>query len=562
MTEHASEQREEVSAPEPEAVSGYAPATAGPLSMGPALARAIGNRAMGKLAGRMAIARQNHDVPATQPERVLVLGLYERPLPGGYIVPAQELLMREATSATQMRPVMMGGMEESFNRTWRPLAPSGLASATLVQEAMEGNTYNIKSIYFNTAGVDLLAKYPPGTGAGRMADFPEGTFQTGAELRSVVANLAANQHKVDVYVRHRGGLSIVRATTQTVEGAPLPADWGRHLPPSFRTMAPEGGSTPPPASGGGTPPATPEEAPPSTVRPGAKGAAPAETPATPRPVAPTEAPPSVKLGPSAPAKAPTAPADPAVRNIASQANGRLSSEIDLVVVGTALKGVLIVAQFIGTILMLTDFMNMATNALASRGFMLTAEREQAGEIRDRAIKAQEDYDKQSDEIHFMGFPLMISFADPPSLPGVLDSLSDLGSKISDARIDLRKQSTRVKGALKEVSAKRKAAEAILNSPEASGALGAATFGTAELAKIFGAYVDLDALEGALMSADSAMDRTLDRLDDDFDFVINWYEYLDNIAIAAGVRKPRATVVMALPEPHAPEPDLDTPLPGP
>src|SRR5690349_24795082 len=116
---------------------------------------------MGRLARQMAIARQEIPPPVAEPERVLVLGLYERPIAGHHLVPAHELLRKEAVSATKMRPIFMGGMEESFDKTWKPLAPSGLASATLVQEAMEGNAYNIKAIYFNTAGVDMLAKFPP-----------------------------------------------------------------------------------------------------------------------------------------------------------------------------------------------------------------------------------------------------------------------------------------------------------------------------------------------------------------------------------------------------------------
>jgi hypothetical protein len=520
------------------------------------LASAVGNRATARLLRARALAREDAPTAASAapaPPRVLVLGLYERPFPGGLVLPAQELLIREASDATKMSPIFMGGMEKSFDKTWKPLAPSGLASATLVQEALEGGReYNIHSIYFNTAGVDLLARFPPRTSAGRMAQFPEGTFQTAAELRSVVANLAAGQHKVDVYIRHRGGLSVVHAGAQTVDGAPLPGEWAPHLPPSFNTASGPGTSGGSGASGSAAAGAAggADDTPPAGPTPGAAAAPSEEAPPT---VRSGTAPPAVAPGGRAPltqrgsfgppAKAPQAPPSDDARALASRANTNLKGEIDLMVAGLALKGLVAVAQLAGTLLMLTDFATMAKSAIAQRGFVLSKEREQAGNLRDESIRAQREYDKFSDDVHFMGLALFISGADPSTLGPVLDSLSDLGGSINDARIGLKKQSARVKAALKEVTAKRMAAEKIVSDEKAAAALAVATFGTAELAKIWTAYVDLDALEGALMSTDAAMDWTLDRIDDDIDFVTSWFSYLDGIAVAAGVRRPPASLTI-------------------
>jgi hypothetical protein len=202
----------------------------------------------------------------TDAGRVLVLGLYQRPIAGSRVLPVQELLEDEARRASGLRPIMMGGMEESFNKVWIPLAPSGLASGTLVQEALEGKgAYGIRAIYFNTAGVKLLDRFPPGTDAKQQAGFPEGTFQTAAELRNVVAAMAAGQHKVDLYIEHEGGLSTVKAGSLTADGAALPAEWRAHLPPSFKTLPPAGGSSEPPGGKSGVPGSD------ETPTPGGKG---------------------------------------------------------------------------------------------------------------------------------------------------------------------------------------------------------------------------------------------------------------------------------------------------
>jgi len=213
---------------------------------------------------QVGVAR-DEEPPSSAPPRVLVLGLYERPFPGGQTFPVQDSLLKEAKATTGLRPMLMGGME-SFGEVFRGLAPSGLASATLVQEALEGGgKQNIRAIYINEASVTLLAKHSPRATAAHQAAHPEGTFQTAAEYRSVVASLAANTHKVDIYIKHAKGLSIVRANKQVVEGRPLPAQLRPHLPPTFVTEPPPGGTAPP----SGQPPkgAPPSPPPPAAPKP-------------------------------------------------------------------------------------------------------------------------------------------------------------------------------------------------------------------------------------------------------------------------------------------------------
>ena len=154
--------------------------------------------------------------------------------------PVHELLRSEAETATGLKPIFMGAMEESFQKTWRLLAPRPCISNAYPGSAEGAGAYGIHAIFFNTTGVNLLERFPPRASTDTKSKFPEGTFQTAAELRSVVASMAAGQHKVDLYIKHPGGVSIVRAGRVTVEGASLPAEWRPHLPPTFKTLfAPE-----------------------------------------------------------------------------------------------------------------------------------------------------------------------------------------------------------------------------------------------------------------------------------------------------------------------------------
>ena len=185
---------------------------------------------------------------------VLALGRFTRTLtlPGGRVIRASatETLSVEARQASGLPAIVMSDMSEAQQEAFTRLQPSQLASGTVIQEAIEGGggaRYRIRAIYLNTEGVGLLDRHPPKASPAVRADFPEGTAQTAAEYRGIVAAMAAGNHRVDVYIEHSGGLSKVRAGRQIVEGAPLPAELRPHLPPSFATAPPSGGGT------GGTP---------------------------------------------------------------------------------------------------------------------------------------------------------------------------------------------------------------------------------------------------------------------------------------------------------------------
>lgn len=181
--------------------------------------------------------------PEPQPT-VLALGRYSR------ANTSIDRLSEEAERATGLRAFVAGRMP-GFTENFARERGAAMASAMLVQEAIEGGgPLNIQAIYLNTAEVQFLRGGPlsssvnavPGTGG-----------HTAAEYRNLVVALAANAHKVDVFLQHEGGLSIIRAQRQTTEGAPLPAFLKEYLPPSFFESPrnpPSGGpsgSVPPPA---------------------------------------------------------------------------------------------------------------------------------------------------------------------------------------------------------------------------------------------------------------------------------------------------------------------------
>jgi hypothetical protein len=168
---------------------------------------------------------------------VLAMGHYQRDI-GGQKQPAFESLLKEAEAASGGHGIMLYGVAPDGKAQFDALAPSSLASSALVQQALTGET-NVRAIYINVeAGpVQLL---PDATRGPRGAEVGiGGSYQTGGEYRSLVAAMAAGSHKVDIYIRHPGGLSVVRSGSQQVEGAHLPIELRPHLPPSFQTEDPQ-----------------------------------------------------------------------------------------------------------------------------------------------------------------------------------------------------------------------------------------------------------------------------------------------------------------------------------
>jgi hypothetical protein len=209
-------------------------------------------------------------------------------------------------------------------------------------------------------------------------------------------------------------------------------------------------------------------------------------------------------------------------------------------VARVLTSILRVVEFAGNLLMVYQSISMAQHGLAGEGFILTDRIKESEDLRDKANALDAEYPAFSDWVQSMGFPIYVAAVDADSIESLLMDLSELGSLISEQGVDLRKQSKRVKTALKEVTAKRQAAKKILDDPVALAALdhGGSTMNAAT---VLAADMDLSRIESALMQTDSAWDSVIGKMNADIDFVAAWHGWLQDVGIARGKLKPTSTI---------------------
>jgi predicted nucleic acid-binding protein len=223
--------------------------------------------------------------------------------------------------------------------------------------------------------------------------------------------------------------------------------------------------------------------------------------------------------------APPAPSA-AARAIATELNEEMKTTMRLARAATVLRTATAVLQAVGALLTLKTMVDMATSKLSGGGFFLTKELAQAEQIGDDARKLQNDYPAYSDSIQSSGFKLVAApYGSLDSLKAVIWGLFFVMSDLVSIQESLKERVSALSKSLSEVTAKRKAAEAILNDPKASAALIMATFGTAELAQIFGAWDDLGHLEGRLTSALTSFQAVQPMVDADIAFLSAWISYL-------------------------------------
>jgi hypothetical protein len=190
--------------------------------------------------------------------------------------------------------------------------------------------------------------------------------------------------------------------------------------------------------------------------------------------------------------------------------------------------------------MVYQSISMAQRGLAGEGFILTDKIKESEDLRDKANALGAEYPAYSDWVQSMGFPIYVAAVDADSIESLVMQLSELGSLISEQWVDLRKQSKRVKSALKEVTAKRQAAKKILDDPVALAALdhGGSTLNSAT---VLAADMDLSRIESALMQTDKAWDSVISKMNADIDFVAAWHSWLQDVGVASGKLKPTPTI---------------------
>jgi hypothetical protein len=107
----------------------------------------------------------------------------------------------------------------------------------MAQEVLEGAVAG--NVHFDVRGLTLtptLPARPPGGGLGDMAHVPGfsvADYHSSSELRQGVAHLASTgpgERAVNVFIQHGDGLSLIPRGSNTVMGAPLPADLISRMP--------------------------------------------------------------------------------------------------------------------------------------------------------------------------------------------------------------------------------------------------------------------------------------------------------------------------------------------
>ena len=169
------------------------------------------------------------DISGLDPDKVLVLGHTQRTIAGQVV----DLTIERGDKAilnTGMEPIMIGDMKD-FDAVFELIGEDvPLSSGTMLQAGLEGEE-GVKALHMYLKGVDDVLAHT----------------HTSGELRNLIAAIQSNTHKVDIYFAHPtgGDVSIFRAGSQQLEGAPLPGILEPHL--NFNPEPPLG--FPPPAGG-------------------------------------------------------------------------------------------------------------------------------------------------------------------------------------------------------------------------------------------------------------------------------------------------------------------------
>jgi Domain of unknown function (DUF4157) len=182
----------------------------------------------------------------------------------------------------------------------------------------------------------------------------------------------------------------------------------------------------------------------------------------------------------------------------------------------------------------SDFTDMAKGALAGEGYVLRPQIKQARQARDEASNLEKSYDEFGETIETTFAKLFAISKDPFSAGSASSSLADLRFQLEKMKNDLPDKISDINKVLLEARAKRLAALTILKSPELSGMIGGFTFGTGELARLFGVSEDLAMIISALESARTSFQNVQALLESDIEGVTNWEEQLFEICEKEGL----------------------------
>jgi hypothetical protein len=201
-----------------------------------------------------------------------------------------------------------------------------------------------------------------------------------------------------------------------------------------------------------------------------------------------------------------------------------------------------VLQLLGALDMLDRFIGSAQRAVSGEGLVMPREVAQAQSLAQRAEAWRTESADFSTRLQADSFRYFAATADGTVAGKTASRLFEVADRLTELRSRLPEQVSRLAAAHREVATKRRLAERILHSPAASGAIAGVTFGTGELAQLFGAYEDLGHIESSLDQALTALRAVDQTLTDDLGFANSWAETLFDACRRAGICSERRVTI--------------------
>jgi hypothetical protein len=237
-----------------------------------------------------------------------------------------------------------------------------------------------------------------------------------------------------------------------------------------------------------------------------------------------------KPGGSTPAKAPGSAQEGTVsaeiKAAARSAAASLETDLKILRVARVLTIASHIITLITSLQMLNDFVSITEKSLAGKGFILTDEIKKAEDLEHEATDFENNYKPYSESIGAIGGRLWSAHGDPVSAGRTYSHVSDLRLRLTDIEQNLPERVQKIENAFRAVRAKENAAQAILDSPEASRAIVIASWGsTAQLAQIFAVHEDLLRIGSTLERTLNSLKNTDTMLKSDISFLDSWGESL-------------------------------------
>ena len=209
---------------------------------------------------------------------------------------------------------------------------------------------------------------------------------------------------------------------------------------------------------------------------------------------------------------------------AREAAASMQTDLKMLRIASFMKTSLAIVKGVFDILTAVEFFSMADSKLNGGAFILNDYSKKSEDIASKAATLQTEYPNTSNTLTNMQPSLFKAMGDVSGLGGLTLGLLDFKIELEQLRSGLDERIKSLSAAVKEADAKEAAAMKILEDPTASGALAMATFGTAELARLFAISQDLQAISGNLSRALNKFQEVRGALDDDITFLQGWYDF--------------------------------------